>query len=113
MKIFLSPLFALITTALLTWVTLLNPTILQSIDLKISDQLILDEKQSVEDVVLVDISEKTLDVHGQYPLPRNVYGDLILKLRQANAGVIVFNLSFPEEDRTGQDEEFTLSLIHI
>ncbi len=110
MKIFLSPLFALVTTALLTWVTLLNPTILQSIDLKISDQLILDEKQSVEDVVLVDISEKTLDVHGQYPLPRNVYGDLILKLRQSNAGVIVFNLSFPEEDRTGQDEEFTFYL---
>ena len=106
MKILLSPLFAIITTLTLTWLTLLNPTLLQSIDLRISDQLIVKEKEFVEDVVLVDISEKTLEVHGQYPLPRDIYGDLILRLRQANAGVIVFNLSFPEEDRTGQDEGF-------
>ena len=110
MKILLSPLFAIITTLILTWLTLLNPTLLQSIDLRISDQLIVKEKEFVEDVVLVDISEKTLEVHGQYPLPRNIYGDLILRLRQANAGVIVFNLSFPEEDRTGEDEGFTLML---
>ncbi len=110
MKIILSPLFAIITTLLLTWLTLNNPTLLQSIDLKISDQLIVKEKQFIDDVVLVDISEKTLEVHGQYPLPRNIYGDLILRLRQANAGVIVFNLSFPEEDRTGQDDGFTLML---
>jgi len=110
MKILLSPLFAIITTLTLTWLTLLNPTLLQSIDLRISDQLIVKEKEFVEDVVLVDISEKTLEVHGQYPLPRDIYGDLILRLRQANAGVIVFNLSFPEEDRTGQDEGFTLML---
>ena len=107
MKIILSPLFAIITTLILAWVTLSNPTLLQSIDLKISDQLIVEEKEFIEDVVLVDISEKTLETHGQYPLPRDIYGDLILRLRQANAGVIVFNLSFPEEDRTGQDEYFT------
>lgn len=110
MKVLLSPLFAIITTLLLTWTTLYNPTLLQSIDLRISDQLIVKEKQFIDDVVLVDISEKTLEVHGQYPLPRNIYGDLILRLRQANAGVIVFNLSFPEEDRTGQDDGFTLML---
>ena len=107
MKIILSPLFAIITTLILAWVTLSNPTLLQSIDLKISDQLIVEEKEFIEDVVLVDISEKTLETHGQYPLPRDIYGDVILRLRQANAGVIVFNLSFPEEDRTGQDEYFT------
>jgi len=107
MKIILSPLFAIITTLILAWVTLSNPTLLQSIDLKIADQLIVEEKQFIDDVVLVDISEKTLETHGQYPLPRDIYGDLILRLRQANAGIIVFNLSFPEEDRTGQDEYFT------
>ena len=31
------------------------------IDLKISDQLIVEEKEFIEDVVLVDISEKTLE----------------------------------------------------
>ena len=110
MKALLSPLFAIITTALLTWITIVNPNILQSIDLKISDQLIVGESHSIEDVVLIDISEKTLDVHGQYPLPRDIYGNLIHRLRESNAGVIVFNLSFPEEDRTGQDKEFTQNI---
>ena len=107
MKYILSPIFAIITTLLLTWLTLSNPTLLQVIDLKIADQLIVQEKEPVNDVVLIDISEKTLEVHGQYPLPRDIYGDLIVRLREANAGVIVFNISFPEEDRTGMDEMFT------
>ena len=110
MKILLSPLSAILTTLLLTWLTIVNPTILQNIDLKITDQIIVGDKQFVEDVVLVDISEKTLQQHGQFPLPRDVYGDLISRLRQANAGVIVFNLSFPEEDRTGKDEVFKMLL---
>ena len=79
MKYILSPLFAIVTTLSLTWLTLYNPTLLQNIDLKISDQLIVKEKEFIDDVVLVDISEKTLEVHGQYPLPRDIYGDLILK----------------------------------
>ena len=107
MKYILSPIFAIITTLLLTWLTLSNPTLLQVIDLKIADQLIVQEKETIADVVLIDISEKTLEVHGQYPLPRDIYGDLIVRLREANAGVIVFNISFPEEDRTGMDEMFT------
>ena len=107
MKYILSPIFAIITTLLLTWLTLSNPTLLQVIDLKIADQLIVQEKETITDVVLIDISEKTLEVHGQYPLPRDIYGDLIVRLREANAGVIVFNISFPEEDRTGMDEMFT------
>jgi adenylate cyclase len=107
MKYILSPIFAIITTLLLTWLTLSNPTLLQVIDLKIADQLIVQEKETIADVVLIDISEKTLEVHGQYPLPRDIYGDLIVRLREANAGVIVFNISFPEEDRTGMDEIFT------
>jgi hypothetical protein len=56
MKYILSPLFAIITTLLLTWLTLSNPTLLQVIDLKIADQLIVQEKEPVNDVVLIDIS---------------------------------------------------------
>ena len=106
MKILLSPLSAIITTLLLTWLTIANPALLQNVDLKFTDQLIVGEKQFIDDVVLVDISEKTLNVHGQFPLPRDVYGDLIERLRKANAGVIVFNLSFPEADRTEKDQIF-------
>lgn len=110
MKIILSPLFAIITTFLLTYIVLLNPTLLQNIELKFFDQLIVQETQREESVVVVNISEKSLDVHGQYPFPRDVYGDLIKRLRESNAGVIVFNMSFPEEDRTGNDEMFRFFL---
>lgn len=106
MKWLLSPLWATITTLVLTWVMLANPTLLQNIELKFFDQLIVQEQVQIDDVVMIDISEDTLQKHGQYPFPRNVYGELIQKLRLANAGVIVFNISFPEEDRTGQDELF-------
>ena len=103
MKWLLSPLWAIVTTALLAWAVLLNPTFMQNVELKFFDQLIVQEQISVDDIALIDISEDTLEKHGQYPFPRNVYGELIQKLRLANAGAIVFNISFPEEDRTGQD----------
>jgi adenylate cyclase len=106
MKWILSPLWAIVTTVLLAGVILLNPSFIQNIELKFFDQLIVQDQISVDDIVLIDISENTLEKHGQYPFPRNVYGELIQKLRMSNAGVIVFNISFPEEDRTGQDTLF-------
>lgn len=112
MKKLLSPLFALFTTFFLTYIIISNPVILQNIELKFFDQLIIQEKQKEESVVLVSISEESLDAHGQYPFPRDVYGELIQRLREANAGVIVFNMSFPEEDRTGKDEVFKFFLQH-
>jgi len=106
MKILLSPIWAVFTTLALTWLTLSNPTFLQNIELKFFDQLIVQEKVVADDVVIVDISEKSLDKYGQFPFPRDIYADIITRLRAANAGVIVLNLSFPEEDRTGQDQLF-------
>ena len=106
MKYLLSPLWSIITTILLSWLLIINPTILQNVELKFFDQLIVGESEPVSNVILVDISEDSLENHGQFPFPRDVYGDLISRLRAANAGVIVFNMSFPEEDRTGQDQLF-------
>ena len=110
MKILLSPLWAIITTALLTWLVLSNPTFLQNVELKLFDQMIVQEPVKNTDAVLVDISEKSLDYYGQFPFPRDVYADIIDRLRASNAGVIVLNLSFPEEDRTGLDSKFIEAL---
>lgn len=107
MKYIVSPLWALLTTAILYSISISNLTFLQIIELKFLDQLIITEPVIDDTVVLVDISEKALQNHGQFPFPRDVYGNLIQSLRQANAGIIVLTLSFPEEDRTGQDAFFT------
>jgi len=51
-------------------------------------------------VTIVDIDEESLAKIGQWPWPRTVVADLILKLRAAGAVVIGFDVVFPEPDRT-------------
>ena len=65
----------------------------------------LPEKKS-EDVVLLNISEESLETYGQFPWPRQYYAQLISDLRNKNAGMIAFTIMFPEEDRFGGDEVF-------
>lgn len=56
-----------------------------------------------EQIVLVDIDEKTLDKFGQYPIPRKVMGNEVDKVE---GSIIAFNILFSEEDRMGGDEYF-------
>ena len=51
-------------------------------------------------VVIVDIDEKSLKAQGQWPWPRHVLADLVLKLNKLGAAVIGFDVIFPEDDRT-------------
>jgi len=51
-------------------------------------------------VTIVEIDEESLASVGQWPWPRTVVADLILKLRAAGAIVIGFDIVFPEPDRT-------------
>jgi len=60
--------------------------------------------QPVEDVVLIDIGEHSLEQYGQWPWPRATFAQMIADLRNANAGMIGFTVMFPEADRFGQDD---------
>ena len=51
-------------------------------------------------VVIVDIDDKSLKALGQWPWPRHVLADLVIKLNKLDAAVIGFDVIFPEEDRT-------------
>ena len=51
-------------------------------------------------VVIVDIDEKSLKELGQWPWPRHVLADLVVKLNKLGAAVIGFDIIFPEEDRS-------------
>ena len=64
------------------------------------------EKTTSEDIVLLDISEETLEEWGQYPLPRQYYAQIISDLLNANAGIKAFTILFPEPDRLGGDPAF-------
>jgi adenylate cyclase len=56
-----------------------------------------------EDVAIVQIDEKSIAKYGQWPWKRDVMADIIYRLREAGAGVIVLPILFSEEDRLGGD----------
>ncbi len=51
-------------------------------------------------VVFVDIDEASLQKYGQFPWPRNLFGDLVLSMTEAGAAAIALDVLFPEPDRT-------------
>ena len=62
-------------------------------------QSIFIEKSTFEDVVIVDIDEKSIGEIGQFPWRRDVFAKLIDKLNSYNAAVISFDIFFSEDDR--------------
>ena len=51
-------------------------------------------------VVMVDIDEESLSELGQWPWPRRILAELTDRLWKGGASVVVFDIVFPEEDRT-------------
>jgi adenylate cyclase len=57
-----------------------------------------------QDVAIVEIDEKSIEQYGQWPWKRDVMADIIWRLREAGAGVIVLPILFSEADRLGGDD---------
>jgi adenylate cyclase len=57
-----------------------------------------------KDVAIVEIDEKSIEQYGQWPWKRDVMADIIYRLREAGAGVIVLPILFSEPDRLGGDQ---------
>ena len=101
-----------IWTTIILGITLLgvrisDPQLVEQFRLNIFDQVI--QSMPVEhsnDIVLLNISESSLEAYGQYPWPRQNHAAVISDLRNANAGMIGFTIMFPEADRFGGDEVF-------
>jgi len=64
-----------------------------------------------KDVVIVEIDEKSIEQYGQWPWKRSVLADIIWKLREAGAGIIVLPILFSEEDRLGGDWDLAQALV--
>ena len=57
-----------------------------------------------DSVVIIDIDEKSLKEHGQWPWSRDIFAQLLYKLRDAGAGIIGLDIVFAEEDRSSPDK---------
>jgi len=64
-----------------------------------------------EDVVIVEIDEQSIEQYGQWPWKRTVLADVIWRLREAGAGIIVLPILFSEEDRLGGDWDLAQALV--
>ena len=109
-KILLSPWMALVTLALIVGVRFVDPSFVESVRLRYFDQLVTGQPIKDIPVHTVNIDEAALDKYGQFPFPRGLYADIIKDLYDRNAGLVVFNILMPEQDRFGQDNQLAQAL---
>ena len=104
MKWLLSGWTVAISILLLTTLRVADPTPLQSLRSQTFDALQqLDVKKESNEVVIINIGEKSLQQWGQWAWPRQNIAQLISDLRSKNAGIIGLTIMFPETDRFGGD----------
>jgi adenylate cyclase len=97
--------------ALMLW-GLKDPFVKETARLKSFDLIQKYDKPTVsEDVVIVEIDEKSIEQNGQWPWKRTVLADVIWRLREAGAGIIVLPILFSEEDRLGGDMDLAQALV--
>jgi len=105
MKWLLSGWAVAISVLLLTTLRVADPVPVQSLRSQTFDYYQqLDEVKQSNEVVVINIGEKSLQQWGQWPWPRQNFAQLISDLRNHNAGIIGLNFMFPEADRFGGDE---------
>ena len=102
-KILLSPWLSLVTLTLLVSIRVVDPSFVESVRLRYFDTVITSKTPTTNNIYTVNIDEKTLDKYGQWPFKRDIYANLIDDLYKHNAGLVVFNVLMPEEDRQGGD----------
>lgn len=64
------------------------------------------DKVKSDNIVIVEIDEKSLDEKGQWPWPRNELADGVKKAFENEAATVVFPIIFAEKDRMGGDSAF-------
>ena len=62
------------------------------------------EKVEAAEIAIVEIDEASLDVNGQWPWPRNLIADGIVKAYESGAALVILPILYAEKDRMGQDE---------
>jgi adenylate cyclase len=102
-KLLLNPWSSLVTLSVMVLLRFWDPSFVESVRLRYFDQLIISQTANTVPVHTVNIDEAALDKYGQFPFPRDIYAKIIKDLYDRNAGLVVFNILMPEQDRFKQD----------
>jgi len=107
----LSIVLPLLLTFLLTFFHYEDGSLIEIARLKQFDLLQQTDKPVKSQAIgVLTIDEEAIEKYGQWPWSREVLGELIWKLREVGAGIIVVPILFSEEDRLGGDEKFADAL---
>ena len=99
---------AFVTLFVLMYIGFKDPQVKEILRLKGFDLLLQSEERiQSQNIGIVTIDEKSIEKYGQWPWKRDVLADLIIKLREQGAGIIVIPILFSEEDRLGGDDALT------
>ena len=102
----------LVTIGLLFTLKIWNPYFIENISWTWFDYLHQQQGEFyVDDIVLVDIDEKSLETFGQYPIRRGIYRDLLLDTHYSNTHIFGMLFSKPDRDPT-QDPIFAEGLVN-
>jgi adenylate cyclase len=114
--------FCLVLLLGLALLRIADPPAIEELRLRVFDtyQVIQPRVKTAKPVTIVDIDEKSLAKHGQWPWPRTRIAELVTRLNQLGAVVTGFDIVFPEPDRlnpalaaesfTGLDDETRIRL---
>jgi len=103
---------AFLTLALLVFLRVQDDGLVETARLKSFDYLqSTDPVTTSEDIIVVEIDEAAIEMNGQWPWSRDKMADLIWKLREQGAGIIILPILFAEDDRDGQDMALAQALV--
>ena len=102
-SIALSPWMALITFAILLTFKLQDPYLVEAARLKFYDYIMLDKSKQSEQIVIINLGEKSIEKYGQWPFPREVYAEILDDLYGRGAALVGSTILMPEPDRMGTD----------
>ena len=103
---------AFLTLAVLMLWGFSDPFVKQTARLKTFDLIQKYDTPTVSnDVVIVELDEKSIEQYGQWPWKRTILADIIWQLREAGAGLIILPILFSEQDRLGGDMDLAEALV--
>lgn len=85
------------------------PTLPNSIDNRLRDYFFTirgEVKPKTDNIVIIDIDEKSIKKLGQWPWPRDVLSKILNNLNNSNVAIIGMDMVFAEEDRSSPHNIF-------
>ena len=109
-NILLSPWLALFTFAILLAFKLQDPYLVEATRLKFYDYIMLDKAKQSEQIVVINLGEKSIEKYGQWPFPREVHAKILDDVYGRGAALVGSTILMPESDRMGTDSVLSDSL---